>query len=131
MQPVHRLQIHQIVHNLRASSTTPPSYIRVRAVVWAYGRGQTDIQTDRQTHRRASQQYILHRLRLTQNVKSKKTALLLQMYHKTTKTGNSNQQLYWPITTECDGTALTFTEYTEFCNGRTNDTGKHEIRSTF
>jgi len=24
----------------------PPSYIRVRAVVWAYGRGQTDRQTD-------------------------------------------------------------------------------------
>jgi len=29
----------------------PPGYIRVRAVVWAYGRGQTDRQTDRQTHR--------------------------------------------------------------------------------
>jgi len=28
----------------------PPSYIRVRAVVWAYGRGQTDTQTDTQTH---------------------------------------------------------------------------------
>jgi len=27
---------------LEAASTTPPSYIRVRAVVWAYGRGQTD-----------------------------------------------------------------------------------------
>jgi len=26
----------------------PPSYIRVRTVVWAYGRGQTD--TDTQTH---------------------------------------------------------------------------------
>ena len=24
----------------------PPSYIRVRAVVWAYGRGQTDTRTD-------------------------------------------------------------------------------------
>jgi len=24
----------------------PPSYIWVRAVVWAYGRGQTDRQTD-------------------------------------------------------------------------------------
>jgi len=23
----------------------PPSYIRIRAVVWAYGRGQTDTQT--------------------------------------------------------------------------------------
>ena len=42
----------------------PPSYIRVRAVVWAYGRGQTD----RQTHRRAWPQYILRRLWLTQNV---------------------------------------------------------------
>jgi len=29
----------------------PPSYIRVRAVVWAYGRGQTDRQTDRHTER--------------------------------------------------------------------------------
>jgi len=28
----------------------PPSYIRVRAVVWAYGRRQTHRQTDRQTH---------------------------------------------------------------------------------
>jgi len=28
----------------------PPSYIRVRAVVWACGRGQTDRQTDRHTH---------------------------------------------------------------------------------
>ena len=27
----------------------PPSYIRVRAVVWAYGRGQTDRHTDTQT----------------------------------------------------------------------------------
>jgi len=26
-----------------------PSYIRVRAVVWAYGRGQSDRQTDTQT----------------------------------------------------------------------------------
>jgi len=29
----------------------PPSYIRVRAVVWAYGRRQTDRQADRQTDR--------------------------------------------------------------------------------
>jgi len=33
-----------------AASTTPPSYIRVRAIVFACGRGQTDRQTDRQTH---------------------------------------------------------------------------------
>ena len=36
-----------------------PSYIRVRAVVWAYG------QTDTQTHRRVWPQYILRPLRLT------------------------------------------------------------------
>ena len=28
----------------------PPSYIRVRAIMWAYGRGQTHIQTHTQTH---------------------------------------------------------------------------------
>jgi len=28
----------------------PPSYIRVRAVVWAYGRGQTDRHTDARDH---------------------------------------------------------------------------------
>jgi len=28
----------------------PPSYIRVRAVVWAYGRGQSDTQTDARDH---------------------------------------------------------------------------------
>jgi len=39
-----------------------PSYIRVRAVVWAYGRGQTH------RHRRTWPQYILRHLRLTQNV---------------------------------------------------------------
>ena len=47
--PVHRLQIRPIVHKWRASPTTPPSYIRVRAVVWACGRGQTDTHTDRHT----------------------------------------------------------------------------------
>jgi len=46
-----------------------PSYIRIRAVVWAYGRGQTDTHThtDTQTHRLAWPQYILRRLRLTRN----------------------------------------------------------------
>ena len=34
---------------LGAVSTTPPSYIRVREVVWAYGRGQTDRLTDTHT----------------------------------------------------------------------------------
>jgi len=48
-QPVPRLQIRPILHNSGAASTMPPSYIWVRAVVWAYGRGQTDRQTDRQT----------------------------------------------------------------------------------
>jgi len=46
----------------------PTRYIRVRAVVWAYGWGQTDRQTHRQTHRRLWPQYILRRLWLTQNV---------------------------------------------------------------
>jgi len=32
-QPVHGLQIRPIVHNYGASPTTPPSYIRVRAIV--------------------------------------------------------------------------------------------------
>ena len=35
---------------LGAASTTPPSYIPVRAVVWAYGRGQTDRHTDARDH---------------------------------------------------------------------------------
>jgi len=29
----------------------PPTYIRVRAVVWAYGRGQSDTQTHTHTQR--------------------------------------------------------------------------------
>ena len=49
-QPVHQLQIRPIVHNWGASPTTPPSYIRVRAIVWACGCGQTRRQTHRQTH---------------------------------------------------------------------------------
>ena len=36
--------------------------------MWAYDHGQTDRHTDRQTHRRGWPQYILHHLRLTQNV---------------------------------------------------------------
>ena len=39
--------------------------------------------------------------------------------------------VYLPITNECDGTAMVFTEYTKFCNGWTNNTWKHEISSTF
>ena len=54
-QPVHRLQIRPIMHNQGASPTTPPSYIRVRAIMWACGRGQT--------HR-----HISRGLRLTRNV---------------------------------------------------------------
>jgi len=53
---------------LGASPTTPPSYIRVRAIVWACGRGQTGRHTDRHTHRRAWPRYISRRLRLTRNV---------------------------------------------------------------
>jgi len=60
MKPVHRLQICPIVHNYRASPTIPPSYIRICAVVWECGKGET--------HRRAWPIYILPRLRLTRNV---------------------------------------------------------------
>jgi len=44
-KPVHRLQIRQIAHNYTAPPTTPPTYIRVRAVVWECGEEQTDTQT--------------------------------------------------------------------------------------
>jgi len=69
-QPMHRLQIRPIVHNYGASPTTPPSYIRVRAIVWACGRGQPHRQTHTETHRRAWPQYISRGLRLTRNVKT-------------------------------------------------------------
>jgi len=49
-QPVHRLQIHPIVHNYWASPTTPPSYTRVRAIVWACCRGQAHRHTDVRDH---------------------------------------------------------------------------------
>jgi len=42
---VHRLQIRPIVHDWRAPPTIPPSYVRVHAVVWEWGRRQTDTQT--------------------------------------------------------------------------------------
>jgi len=47
-EKMHRLQICPIVHNWRAPSTTPPSYIRVRAVpvVWECSEGLTDRYTD-------------------------------------------------------------------------------------
>jgi len=48
-QPVHRLQIRPVVHNYGAPPTTPASYMLVRAVVWACGRGQTNRHTDTQT----------------------------------------------------------------------------------
>jgi len=53
---------------LGGTPTTLPSYIPVRAVVWAFGRGQNHRQTDRQTHRSAWPIYISRRLRLTRNV---------------------------------------------------------------
>jgi len=43
--------------------TIASSYIRVRAVLWEYGEGQTDTQT----HRRPWSIYISPRLRLTRN----------------------------------------------------------------
>jgi len=51
-QPVHWLQICPIVHKQRAPPTIP-SYIRVRAVVWACVRGQTDRHRGTDTHRLA------------------------------------------------------------------------------
>ena len=45
-----------------APTTIPPRYIRVPAVVWECGEGQTD------THRRPWPLYISRRLRLTRNV---------------------------------------------------------------
>jgi len=47
---VQRLQIGTIVHNYGASPTTSPSYIRIRAIMWACGRGQTDRHTDARDH---------------------------------------------------------------------------------
>jgi len=44
-QPMLRLQIPPIGHNYGASTTTPPSYIWVCAIVWACGCGQTDRHT--------------------------------------------------------------------------------------
>ena len=49
-QPVCRLQIRPIVHNYGPSPTTPPSYIRVSAIVYACGRGRTDRHTDARDH---------------------------------------------------------------------------------
>jgi len=45
---LHRLQIRLIVNSARLEDThtIPPSYIRVRAVVWECGEGQTGTQTD-------------------------------------------------------------------------------------
>jgi len=47
---------------LRAASTTPPSYIRVRAVVWAYGRAQTDRHTDVGDHNTFHIVYVSHEM---------------------------------------------------------------------
>ena len=44
---MHQLQICPTVHKYRAPPTIVANYIRVCAVVWECGRGQTDIQTDR------------------------------------------------------------------------------------
>jgi len=61
----------------------PPSYIQVHAVVSAYGSGQTHTQTDTHTHRRAWPQYILRRLRLTQNVKINSNTSTFQIQNLT------------------------------------------------
>ena len=71
-KPMRRLQIC-LCAQLEGTPTIPPSYIGVRAVVWEYGEGRTDRQTDRhklqwQTHRRAWPIYNSRHLRLTRNV---------------------------------------------------------------
>jgi len=56
---MHRLQI-RINNNAEqeAPPTTPPTYIRVRAVLWECGKGQRDTETDRHTDGRG--QYTFH-----------------------------------------------------------------------
>jgi len=50
-KPVQQLQIRPIVvHNYRTPHTIPPSYIRVPAVVWECGEGQTDKHTVTNIH---------------------------------------------------------------------------------
>jgi len=66
-KPVHRSQIRdRNSAQLGGTPTIPPSYVRVRAAVWACGRGQTDRHIH--THRRAWPLYISRRLRLTRYV---------------------------------------------------------------
>ena len=65
-KPMHRLQIRPIVHNQRALSTIPSSYIRIRAVLWECGEGQTHRHTD--GHRRSWPLYTSHFLQFTRNV---------------------------------------------------------------
>ena len=59
MKPMHRLQIHPIVHNQRARPTIPLSYIRVCSVVQECSTGETD------THRQLQPIYFLPWLCLT------------------------------------------------------------------
>jgi len=63
-----------------------PSYIRVRAVVWAYGRGQTDRQTDTQTRVTT-----IHFASSTTHAKCKN--IITQSNHKQLKPGFDN--LVW------------------------------------
>ena len=57
---------------LGAAPTTPPSYIQVRAIVWACGRGQTDRHTDVCDHNT-----FFCGLRLTQNVNEDTKAFIV------------------------------------------------------
>ena len=63
-KPVHRLQIRPIMHNYKEPPTIPPTYTRVRAVVWECGERQTDTQP----HRQPRPVYISPRLRLTREM---------------------------------------------------------------
>ena len=76
-----------------------PSYIRVRAIVWACGRGQTH----RYTHRRAWRQYISCRLRLTRNVMT-----ISQSKCKVSTKSDTQGLLTLQITVSCCYTLLNF-----------------------
>jgi len=67
--------------------------------MWAYGRGQTHRHTHRQTHRRAWPQYILRRLRLTQNVK--KYCVVAARSYSAWRVTSSSWSLETPFITRC------------------------------
>jgi len=61
-KPVHRFQICPIVHSQRAPPTIPPSYSRVRAVVWECSEGQ---HTHTHTHTHTNTQTVVANIHFT------------------------------------------------------------------